>query len=174
MNVEDHVTGGMTDFGVRVRGGVIQKPHWSIVQIDQWRPLVDTRFPHHVQRDGFGCRSRNWSHLHQCQEAVPIRALLLELGNPQPATPIQVDNPTVDGFDNDTIRLKRSKVIDMRFYWICDRTRQGQFLIYWQPGITNLGDYHTKHHSTAHHQLMRPVYLHTTEHLVHCVIAHIM
>ena len=38
------------------------------------------------------------------QEAVPIRALLLKLGNPQPATPIQVDNPTVDGFANDTIK----------------------------------------------------------------------
>ena len=28
----------------------------------------------------------------------------------------------------------------MRFYWIRDRTSQRQFLIYWQPGITNLGD----------------------------------
>ena len=96
------------------------------------------------------------------QEAVPIRTLLRELGHPQPATPTQVNNYTADGFANDTIKQKRSKATDMHFYWIRDRTSQGQFLIYWQPGITNLGKYQTKHHSPAHHQLMLPTYLHTT------------
>ena len=41
------------------------------------------------------------------QEAVLIRTLIHELGNPQPATPIQVDNSTVDGFANNTIKQKR-------------------------------------------------------------------
>ena len=107
------------------------------------------------------------------QEAVPIRTLLRELGHPHPATPIQVDNYTADGFANNTIKQKRSKAIEMRFYWTHDRTIQGQLLIYWQPGITNLGDYHTKHHSPAHHQLMRPTYLHTSEELSQCAIAHL-
>ena len=64
------------------------------------------------------------------QEAVPIRTLLRELGHPQPATPIQVDNSTDDGFANNTIKQKRPKAIAMRFYWIRNRTSQGQFLIY--------------------------------------------
>ena len=85
------------------------------------------------------------------QEAVPIHTLLRELGHPQHVTPIQVDNSTADGFTNNTIKQKGSKAIDMRFYWIRNRTSQGQFLIYWQPGITNPGDYHTKNHSPAHH-----------------------
>ena len=38
------------------------------------------------------------------QEAVSICTLLLELGHPQPATPIQVDNYTANGFANDTIK----------------------------------------------------------------------
>ena len=80
------------------------------------------------------------------QEAAPIRILLRQLGHPQPATPIQVNNSTADSFVNDTIIKKGSKAIDMRFNWIRDRTGQGQFLIYWYPGITNLGYYHTKHH----------------------------
>ena len=88
------------------------------------------------------------------QEAVPIRTLLRKLGHPQPATPIQVDNSTANGFAKDTIKQKRPKAINMRFYWIRERTSQGQFLIYWQPCITNLGDYHTKNHSREHHQLM--------------------
>ena len=50
------------------------------------------------------------------QEAVPIRTLLYKLGNPQPATPIQVDNSTADVFANNTIKQKRSKPIDKRFY----------------------------------------------------------
>ena len=49
------------------------------------------------------------------QEAVPIRTLLPELSHPQPATPIQFDNYTSDGFTNDTIKQKRSKAIDVRF-----------------------------------------------------------
>ena len=106
------------------------------------------------------------------QEAVMIRPLLLKLCHPQPATPIKVDNSTADGFANDTIKQKRSKAIDMRFYWIHDHTSQGQFLIYWQPSITNLGNYLTKHYSLAHHQLMQPAYLHTSEELAQCAIGH--
>ena len=59
------------------------------------------------------------------QEAVPIHTFLIKLGHPQPATPIQVDNSTADGFTNDTIKEKRSKAIDMRFYWIRKCTSQG-------------------------------------------------
>jgi hypothetical protein len=105
------------------------------------------------------------------QEAIPIRTTLAEMGHPQPPTPMQVDNSTAEGFANDTIKQKRSKAIDMRFYWIKDRTRQGQFLVYWRPGVTNLADYHTKHHSPAHHRLVRPSFLHPTEQLAHLVIA---
>ena len=108
------------------------------------------------------------------KEAVLICTFLLELGHPQPTTPIQVNNSTADGFTNDAIKKKLSKAIDMRFYWIRNLTSQGQFLIYRKPGITNLENYHTNHHSPAHHQLMRPTYLHTTEHLAQCSIAHIL
>ena len=108
------------------------------------------------------------------QQAVPIRTLLRELGHPQPATPIQVDNSTVDSLANDTIKQKQLKTINMHFYWIRGRTSQGRFLIYWQPGITNLGDYHTKHHSSAHHQLMQKTYRHTSEELSQCAIAHFL
>ena len=51
---------------------------------------------------------------------------------------------------------KRSKAIDMRFYWVRDRVNQNQFLVYWIPGANNVGDYVSKHHSLAHHQTMRP------------------
>ena len=78
------------------------------------------------------------------QEAIPIHTLLRELGHPQPATPMQVDNSTAVRFVKDTIKQKRSKAIDMHFYWIHDITGRSQFLVYWQPGITNLSEYHKK------------------------------
>ena len=74
------------------------------------------------------------------RELLPIRVAAIEMGHPQPPTPIQVDNSTAVGFANKTIKQKISKAIDMRFYWIQDRTNQGQFTIYWSPGVTNLAD----------------------------------
>jgi hypothetical protein len=96
---------------------------------------------------------------HNGKEACPLRITLEELGHAQPATPIQTDNSTASGIANDTVKQKRSKAIDMRFYWIRDRVRQGQFVIYWKKGSLNRADYFTKHHSTAHHQAIRSAYL---------------
>ena len=85
------------------------------------------------------------------KDALPIRTTLEEIEHPQPPTPMQVDNTTTVGFADDTIKHKRSKIIDLHFYWIRDCTRQGHFNIYWVPVITSLGNYHTKHHPSGHH-----------------------
>ena len=95
------------------------------------------------------------------RNAVPLRTTLGELGHPQPATPLCTDNSTANGIINSTIKQNRSKAIDMRFYWLRDRTNQGQFNVYWAPGATNLADYPTKHHSGSHHRRVRPIYVHT-------------
>jgi hypothetical protein len=94
------------------------------------------------------------------KEAVVIRTTLAEMGHPQPTTPMQVDNSTANGILNGTVKQQRSCAMDMRFYWMKDRTQQGQFNVFWAPGRDNLADYFTKHHSPAHHRLMRPQYLH--------------
>jgi hypothetical protein len=52
-----------------------------------------------------------------------------------------------------------SSPLDMRFYWLKDRQKQGQFDICWEPGKTNLADYTTKHHPSSHHKRVRPIYL---------------
>jgi hypothetical protein len=51
--------------------------------------------------------------------------------------------------------------MDMRFYSIKYRVRQGQFKTYWGPGSRNLADYFTKHHSPAHYS--QDVYNHADE-----------
>eukprot|EP00536_Pseudo-nitzschia_multiseries_P016627 jgi/Psemu1/98512/gw1.1171.2.1 len=42
------------------------------------------------------------------REALPIRQCLIELGHPQPATPLKTDNNTAEGILNGTIKQKRS------------------------------------------------------------------
>ncbi len=94
------------------------------------------------------------------QEAVSLRNTLTDLGHQQPPTPIKTDNSTAAGITNNTMKQRKSKAMDMRFYWLRDRTQQGQFLIYWRPGTENLADYFTKHHSASHHKDIRSTYLH--------------
>jgi hypothetical protein len=93
------------------------------------------------------------------RDCVPLRIALEEMGHPQAATPIQTDNACAAGIANGTVKQCRSKAIDMRFYWILDRIKQGQFIIHWRAGKDNLADYFTKHHSPAHHKLVRSRYL---------------
>jgi hypothetical protein len=70
------------------------------------------------------------------------------------------DNITATGYSNGTITQKRTKAMDMRFYWIKDRVKQGKFNVYWALGYQNLADYFAKHHSPAHHKRMREIYIH--------------
>jgi hypothetical protein len=53
--------------------------------------------------------------------------------------------------------------MDMRFYWVKDRVKQGQFHVYCVPGYKNLADYFTKYHSPAHHKRMREIYIQASE-----------
>jgi hypothetical protein len=112
------------------------------------------------------------------QEAIPICMTITKMGHPQPSTPIQVNNSPATEFANGNTKQKQLKAIYTHFYWIKDRTQQGQFLVCWVPGTTNLADYHMKHHSPAqhhspaHHRLMRPIYIHlTTEQLANNLLS---
>jgi hypothetical protein len=106
---------------------------------------------------------------HNGQEAAHIQQILKQLDREQSQpTRITTDNSTADGFANDQTKIKRSKVMDMRFYWIQDRVSQGQFTVHWQKGSDNLADYFTKHHPPAHHILMQPIYIHMSN-LAHTI-----
>jgi hypothetical protein len=96
---------------------------------------------------------------YNAQEACEIRTTLADLGHSQPPTLFQTDNSCAAGILNQTVKQKRSKAIDMRFYWLRDRVEQKQFQIIWKPGDTNMGDYFTKHHPAKHHQAIRHQYL---------------
>ena len=94
------------------------------------------------------------------QEAKVIRLVLAELGHPQPPTPIHIDNTTTVGIVNNTIKRQRSRSMEMRYFWLLDGATQQYFKFYYQPGLENLGDYPSKHHTADIHQHVRPYYVH--------------
>ena len=99
------------------------------------------------------------------QKAVPIRTTLSKMGWKQGPTAIQVDNSNAVGIVAKEFRQKKSNTMDMRFYWINYRIKQGQFRVLWRPIPENLGDYHSKHHPPEHHRAVRFKYLHVPNHI---------
>jgi hypothetical protein len=94
------------------------------------------------------------------KECAVTRTTLSEMDHKQDATELKTDNSTAEIIINNTVQKKRSKSMDMIFYWVKDRFEQDQFNMGWAPGDTNMGDYFTKHHSPAHNKRMRAYYLH--------------
>ena len=97
---------------------------------------------------------------HNAKDGVTFRITLAEMGHPQPDTPIQTDNSNATGIANGNVKQRKSKAMDMRFFWVQDRVQQKHFIVYWRPGVKNLSEDLTKHFTAAHHQQIRPQYLH--------------
>jgi hypothetical protein len=93
------------------------------------------------------------------QTAQGLRNTLRDLGYPQQATPFISDNACAVGVANRTVKQRRSKAIDMRFHWLRDRVKCGDFTVKWQPGKDNLADYFTKAHPVHHYKAMRSTYV---------------
>ena len=89
------------------------------------------------------------------REMIPHRQTLIDMGWPQPKSPIQTDNSTASGVVNNTIVPRRSKMMDMRLWWLRCRASQDQFRYYWDAGSKNWADYHTKHHPDTYHESHR-------------------
>ena len=88
-----------------------------------------------------------------------MRMALIEMVHAHAPTPSVTDRATGDVFINDNIQQRHSRAINMRFYWVRDKFRQGQFIVYWMAGENNLSDYFTKHHPTSHHRSQRSIYI---------------
>ena len=70
---------------------------------------------------------------------IPLRTALIKMGHPQPATKINTDKNTDNGFVNGTVKQnktkqKKTKAVEMRFDWLKCKLAQLQFNIYWAPG----------------------------------------
>ena len=84
------------------------------------------------------------------------------MGHAQPPTPAVKKSATGDVFVNNNICQQFSRAIDIRFYWVRDRVRQGQFLVYCMAGEHNMPYYLNKHHPTRQYQEKKSTHLFTT------------
>ena len=55
------------------------------------------------------------------KKMIPLRHTLIDMGWPQPQTPIQADNSTEVVFTNKTMANKYTKSSDMKLWWLRDR-----------------------------------------------------
>jgi hypothetical protein len=78
------------------------------------------------------------------QKGAQFRNTLVELGYPQQPTTIMVDNTVAEGLAADTINAKRSKSMDVRFFWLRDRVKRLQFFMKHLKGRWNISDFFTK------------------------------
>jgi hypothetical protein len=78
------------------------------------------------------------------QKGAQFRNTLIELGYPQQPTTISVDNTVAEGLATNTINAKRSKSMDVRFFWLRDRVQKLQFRMQHLKGRWNISDFFTK------------------------------
>ena len=98
----------------------------------------------------------NW----QCGATLII--FLGEMDHQQPPTPVITESATGGIFENNNIRQRISRAIDMILYWVRDRVRKRNYILYWARVKENSVDYFTKHYPTKHHRAIRIIYLFPT------------
>ena len=94
-----------------------------------------------------------------CRRGAETRMDLTDMVHAQPPTPTVVYRSTEDAFVNDSIRQQCSIEINMRLYWVRDRGKQRQCMVYWMAGEHYLEDYFTKHQPDRHHQAQQSTYI---------------
>ena len=87
-----------------------------------------------------------------CQDAIPLRNTLDDLGHVQGATLRITYNECFEDILNNTVKQRRSKTMEMR-YWVKCRIAQGQFKLLWRYGRENFADYFTKMHAKVNHKI---------------------
>ena len=93
------------------------------------------------------------------RELLPLRTACAKLGNPQQATSMRTNNNTASGIIDGISKQDKNKTIDMQFYWLVYKIKQGQFKMYWVSKRKTLQIF-TKHHPASHHRRLRYVYTH--------------
>ncbi len=74
------------------------------------------------------------------REMILQRQTLINMGWPQPKSPIQTDNSTAAGVTNKTIVPRQAKMMDMRLWWPHGHGSQEKFCYYWDAGFKNAHD----------------------------------
>ena len=82
------------------------------------------------------------------------------MGHTKGPTPLQFDKKCSHGILTWVLKQKQSKVMEIQFYWICDRYKEQKlFHTHWKCGEHNLVEYPTKNHPDKYHRTPPPLYV---------------
>ena len=90
------------------------------------------------------------------KESCIMQLTLAKLVHTYPPTPINCYNSTVAGIANVNVKKKRSRSMELRYFYVCDQVNHGFVDVLWHPCQENLGYYTRKHQDTPHNKLVRP------------------
>ena len=88
-----------------------------------------------------------------------LQKILTDIVHPQTTNPVETNSLVARGLINSKIKQILSWAIDMYYFWIKDRTKQGHFHIFCDPEKYNLRDYFTKYHPAFHNGVTNPLYI---------------
>jgi hypothetical protein len=72
------------------------------------------------------------------QVGIIFQTTLEDLGHPQSKIPVHCDNATAVGIANNTIKWQRSRAMEMRYFWTCEKDAQKEYSFKWHPGWKTL------------------------------------
>ena len=82
------------------------------------------------------------------------------MGEPQPPTPIHIDNSTCVGIVINIQKHSKSRGMHGKYFLLLDRDSQNEFSFHQHPGQENLGNYPSKAHMGTIYKHVRPHYVH--------------
>ena len=92
--------------------------------------LVECKTLKHVVTSAAECETA--AVFHNAQRAIPIQYILTRIGHPQPATPLIMDKTITENFIKNKIIQKRSKLCDMKYYWLREQNIKQRFQFIWK------------------------------------------
>ena len=96
---------------------------------------------------------------YNAKTAIPIPFILNEIDHNQPPTPLIMDNNTTEKFIKNNITQKKSKSLDMRYYWLLEQSIKKRLHFQWKQYSENLADHHTKYFPETYHKKVRMKYV---------------
>ena len=93
------------------------------------------------------------------KETRVVCLILSELGHPPPPIPVHIDNTAAVGTVHRTTKRHRSRLMEMRYYWLLNQASQNYFKFYHQPGTKLLAKYPREAYTGPIHTYVCPYYL---------------
>jgi hypothetical protein len=93
------------------------------------------------------------------RRGIYIRQIAEALGYPQQTSSIICDNQVAVGIADETIKLHRTKGIDMRYHSLRQLVRDCVYTPFWRKGETNVADFFTKFLPRSVHIIKEPLIL---------------